>query len=262
MATDYSTSCSDLALSWYQMLASTIRGYADLAGVTHYRLNAIVEAANCTDLTDFLTCNLSHIPPERQLVENVFALDDCSNLAIKFVTNSDNDWTDYHECGEFQTFLQLLAKTIVLSNSHYRINAVFDGAECTEITSLLSCTNKEIDPERMLVSNLFATDDCGHVLLKIFSNASSFTDFSTPCTSNPETFMELLARCIVLYDGHYYLNVAYVTNVCDSLTAFWDCDNNHTPPERALVENVFATDECGNLALKVYYNTGEQGGVE
>ena len=264
MATDYSTSCSDLALSWYQMLASTIVGFADIAGVTHYRLNAIVVAADCGDLTSFLTCALSHIPPERQLVENVFALDDCGEfLATKYITNSDNDWVDYEDCGELPpTFLQMLARCIVLYGEHYKINAVFDGAECTEITSLLSCTTNEIESENMLVQNVFATDDCGNLLIKLFSNASTFTDYYTPCAATPETFMELLARCIVLYDGHYYLNVAYVTDNCDDLTAFWDCDNNHITPERALVENVFATDSCGNLALKVFYNSGEEGGEQ
>src|SRR5690606_27724301 len=101
MATDYTTACSDLALSWMQMLASTIVGYTDIAGVTHYRINSIVVAADCGDLEPFLTCDISHLPPERQLVENVFALDDCGEfLALKFVSNSDNDWVDYGECGE------------------------------------------------------------------------------------------------------------------------------------------------------------------
>lgn len=264
MATDYSTACSDLALSWYQMLASTIVGYADLAGVTHYRLNAIVVGADCSDLTDLLTCETSHIPPERQLVENVFALDDCGEfLALKFITNSDNDWIDYGECGEMPlTFLQMLARAIVLYGGHYKINAVFDGAECTEITPLLNCTTNAIESERLLVNNVFATDDCGHVLIKLFSSASTGTDYSTPCGVAPESFIELLARCIVLYDGHYYLNLLYYNQNCDDLTAFWNCNNGHIDPERALAENCFATDECGNLGLKVFYNAGERGGEE
>lgn len=264
MATDYSTACSDLALSWYQMLASTIVGYADLAGVTHYRLNSITVSADCTDLTDFLTCDLSHISPERQLVENVFALDDCGEfLALKFITNSDNDWVDYGDCGEIPlTFLQMLARSIVEYSGHYRINAVFDGAECSEITSLLSCTTNEIESERLLVNNVFATDDCGHLLIKLFSSASTGTDYSTPCGVTPETFIELLARCIVLYNGHYYLNLVYYNQNCDDLTAFWTCNNGHIKPERALAENCFALDECGNLALKVFYNSGERGGEQ
>jgi hypothetical protein len=263
MPTDYSTSCSDLALSWIQMLASTIRGYVDIAGVTHYRINSITVAADCTDLTELLTCATSHIEAERQLVENTFALDDCGYLAIKFFTNSDNDWTDYGECGEIPlTFLQLLARSIYQSSDTFRINAVFDGAECTEITSLLTCTTNQIESERLLVNNVFAVDDCGNTLIKLFSNASTFTDYHTECTAMPESFIELLARCIVLYDGHYYLNLAYVSNSCDDLVPFWTCDNGHIEPERALVENVFATDECGNLALKVYYNTGLRGGEQ
>lgn len=246
------------------MLASIIVGYADLAGVTHYRLNTITEASGCGDLTDFLTCDLSHIPAERQLVENVFALDDCGEfLAMKFITNSDNDWVDYGDCGELPpTFLQMLAKTIVLYDGHYRLNAVFDGGECNSITSLLSCANNEIEAERMLVQNLFATDDCGHVLIKLFTSSSTSTDYSTECAATHETFLELLARCIILYDGHYYLNLLYVNNNCDDLTAFWTCNNGHIKPERALSENVFGVDECGNLGLKVFYNSGAEGGEQ
>lgn len=260
---DYSTECGSLPLSFIQMLASTIVGYNDLAGETHYRLNSLTSAADCTDLGDFLTCATSHIESERQIVENVFALDDCSRLAMKFVTNSDNDWTDYGECGEMPlSFLQMLARCIVELNDHYRINAVFDGDECTEITSLLDCATNQLESERLLVNNLFAVDDCGRLLIKLFSNTSTFTDYHTECAALPETFYELLARCIVLYDGHYYLNLAWVTSNCDDLSAFWTCAINHIEPERALVENVFATDECGNLALKIFYNSGQRGGEQ
>jgi hypothetical protein len=261
--TDYSTECGSLPISFLQALASTIYGYADLAGVTHYRLNSLVSAADCTDLGDLLTCATSHIEAERQLVENTFALDDCGLLATKYISNSDNDWEDYGECGEVPlTFLQMLARCIVEYSDHYRINAVFDGAECTEITSLLDCTTNQIESERLLVNNLFAVDDCGKTLIKLFSNSSSFTDYHTECTQQPESFYELLARCIVLYDGHYYLNLDYVNSNCDDLTAFWTCSNNHIDPERALVENVFAVDECGNLALKVFYSLGQRGGEQ
>ena len=261
--TDVTTECGAMPLNFLQILASTIFGYADLAGVTHYRLNASVSSDSCTELGDLLTCATSHIEAERQLVENVFALDDCNLLATKWFSNSDNDWTDYGECGEIPlTFLQMLARCIVEYSDHYRINAVFDGDNCTEITSLLDCTTNQIESERLLVNNLFAVDDCGKTLIKLFSNTSSFTDYHTECAELPETFYELLARCIVLYDGHYYLNLDYVNSNCDDLTDFWTCAINHIEPERALVENVFALDECGNLALKVYYNSGERGGEQ
>ena len=42
----------------------------------------------------------------------------------------------------------------------------------------------------------------------------------------------------------------------------WDDNHVETEFRRALAENVFAEDECGNLALKVYYNTGERGGEQ
>lgn len=262
MATDYTTACGDLALSWLQMLASTIRGYAPIL-TTSYRLNSIVVAADCGDLSPLVVCDISHIEAERLLVENVFALDDCGYLATKFTTNSDNDWTDYGECGEVPlTFLQMLARCIYENAGSYRINAVFDGAECNGLTSLISCTTNQIDSERLLVNNLFAKDDCGNMLIKLFSSASTGTDYHRPCGTMPESFIDLLARCIILYNGHYYLNLIYYTDNCNDLLDFWTCANNHIDPERALAENVFALDECGNLALKVYYNSGVRGGEQ
>ena len=260
MATDYTTACSDLALSWIQMLASTIRGYQDLAGLTHYRLNSLVYSDGCTELDDFFACATSHIEAERNLVENTFALDDCSLLAMKIFSNSDNDWTDYSECGEMpQTFLQMLARCIVEYSGGYKINAVIDSGACADATQLLDCSVNAIESERLLVQNVFAVDDCGRLLIKFFSNSDTMTDYNTQCTEAPETFMELLARCIVTYNGHNYINVAYVSGYCDDLLDFWTCDNNHIDPERALAENVFATDSCGNLALKIFNNAGEEG---
>jgi hypothetical protein len=51
------------------------------------------------------------------------------------------------------------------------------------------------------------------------------------------------------------LNVAFVGGDCEDLHAFWICNNNHIDPERAIVENLFAIDDCGNLALKLFANT-------
>lgn len=261
--TDYSTACGDLALTWLQMMASTIRGYQDIAGVTHYRLNTVTASDNCSALTGLLTCATSHIESERQLVENTFALDACGYLQQKIFSNQDNDWTDYGDCGEMpQSFLQMLARTIVLYGDSYMINAVIDGDLCTEVTALLDCTTNQIESERLLVNNVFATDDCGNLLIKFFSNSSTMTDYHTQCNDMPESFYELLARCIVLYDGHYYINVAYVTGYCTDLIDFWTCAINHIPPERALAENVFAEDSCGNLALKIFSGYGERGGEE
>ena len=83
------------------------------------------------------------------------------------------------------------------------------------------------------------------------------TDYSTECGQLPLSFYQMLAACIREYGGHTYINTVYVQAACDTLTSFWDCDNNAMDPERALVENCFAIDECGNLALKVFLNTGE-----
>ena len=65
---DYSTECGATPLTFLQMLAATIRGYHDIAGVLHYRLNRLVSGAECAGLSDFLTCATSDIEPERQLV--------------------------------------------------------------------------------------------------------------------------------------------------------------------------------------------------
>ena len=258
MATDYTTGCGSVALRFLQMLAGTIYGYADIAGVTHYRINSLLYSDSCVELSDFLECNTSHIEPERALVENTFALDDCGLLAWKIFYNAANPWTDYTDCGEIpQSFIRMLYRCIVNYAGHNKIHAEIDTAKCTEIEALIDCTTNQIESERLLVENLFATDDCDRLLIKIFSNASTMTDYHTECVDMAQSFYQLLARCIVLYDGHYYLNVAFVTGYCDDLTAFWTCATSHIDPERALVENVFATDACGNLALKVFNNAAE-----
>jgi hypothetical protein len=256
-ATDYSTKCGDVALSFIQMLASTIVGY-HIAEVMHYRINGVEASADCAQLSDFLNCNTSHIDPESQLVENTFALDECGRLAWKVFSNTDNDWTDYSECGEVpKSFLELLARTIATySNSNY-INAHIDTAACTEVTALLSCITNNIESERLIVANVFAVDDCGRLLIKFFANQSTMTDYHTECAVTPQTFYQLLARCIVKYDGHYYINTASVSGFCQDLHDFWTCAINHIDPERALVENVFAIDSCGNLALKIFNNGGD-----
>jgi hypothetical protein len=252
MATDYSTGCGSLALRFIQMLASCIYGYHDIAGVLHYRINTLGASDSCDELSDFLECDTSHQDPERQLVENSFVLDDCNLLAWKIFNNTD-DWEDYEECGEIpQTLIQMLARCIVKYNDHDRINVIIDTTACTSIVPLLDCGSDAIMSERLLVSNLFAVDECDRLLLKIFANSSTMTDYHTECTEAPESFYELLAQCIILYNGHYYLNVAAVTGVCTDLHAFWTCANNHIDPERALVENVFCTDSCGNMALKLF----------
>lgn len=88
----------------------------------------------------------------------------------------------------------------------------------------------------------------------------TFTDYSTPCGDMPQSFYEMLQNATVTYNGHCYLNLIAVYDYCDDLTSCTDCDNNMMEPERFLVENLFALDECGNLGLKVFVNYGA--GVE
>jgi hypothetical protein len=261
MATDYTTECGSLPLSFIQMLASCIVGYHDIAGIMHYRINGLEVSDDCSELNDFLDCDVSHIDPERQLVENTFALDNCSRLAWKVFNNTDEDWTDYSECGEIpQTFIQMLARCIVNYNDINKINAVIDTNVCTNIEPLIVCSPYSFTDEvaeTALVANAFAVDDCDRLLVKFFADTSTMTDYHTECVDLPQSLYQLLARCLILYNGHVYINVASVSGYCDDLHDFWTCINNYIDPERTLVENVFATDSCGNLALKIFNNLGD-----
>lgn len=213
--TEYSTACGDLPLSFVQMLANCIVGYQDIAGVTHYRINATVWSANCSALTDLVDCDISHIESERLLVENLFAMDECGRLTIKVFNNSDNDWTDYGECVEMpQTLLQMIARSLVVYATAGKINTIQDAAACTELTQLLDCDLNNIESERLLVNNVFAVDDCDMELVKLVLNSSTMTDYNTECVDMPQSLLQLLARCIVEYDGHYRINVASVTGYC------------------------------------------------
>ena len=262
-ATDYNTGCGDVALSFYQMMAACIVGYSD-----HYRLNLLEVSGDCIDLHDLVDCDINHVEAERLLVENAFALDECSRLALK-VFNSTSAINDYSECGEVpQTFLQMLARTLVGYHDisgvmHYRINTISTTDHCDTLTDLLDCDTNDIEAERMIVENLFCLDDCDRLAIKIFNNVGAIqgegveVDYNTSCTTFPQSFLQMLARCIVLYGDAYKLNIMEETDNCDDLTDFWTCSNNHIDPERALVENLFATDECGHLALKWFNNSGE-----
>lgn len=75
------------------------------------------------------------------------------------------------------------------------------------------------------------------------------------------TFFQMLASTLIKVTcdentDQVRLNLIPQFGYCDHITSFWTCDNNSIPPERALVENAFALDECGNLGLKVYVNYG------
>lgn len=77
----------------------------------------------------------------------------------------------------------------------------------------------------------------------------------------------MLANCIVGYPCNlagvtsYRLNFLCAFDECDDLTSYWTCHNNDPMndeiAERALVENIFALDECGNLGIKAFINLGE-----
>jgi hypothetical protein len=256
--TDYNTACGDLPQSFEQMLANLIVGYHDIAGVIHYRLNGTFSTAACTELEVAPTCDFSHLEEERVLVESIFGLDDCGRLTMKVFSNT-SDCTDYSECAELpQSWIRMLARSVVIYAGTTKLNSIIDSVACTSLTQLLDCNVNNIEAERLLVTNVFGVDNCGNLLLKMVNDTSTMTDYHTECTELHQSFMQLLARCIVLYDGHYRLNIAAVTGYCDDLHDFWTCSNNHITPERALYENIFATDSCGNLAIKWYSNQAER----
>ena len=258
--TDYNTACGDLPQSFMKMLANLIVGYHDIAGVLHYRLNGTFSTDACAELELAPSCDFSHLDEERVLVESLFGLDDCGRLTMKVFSNT-SDWDDYSECGEIpQSWIRMLARCVVIYSEATKLNSIIDSAACTALTQLLDCDVNNIESERLLVTNVFAVDDCGNLLLKMVNDTSTMTDYHTECTEYPQSFMQLLARCIVLYDGHYRLNIAAVSGYCDDLHDFWTCSNNHITPERALVENIFATDSCGNFAVKWYSNQAERKG--
>jgi len=87
------------------------------------------------------------------------------------------------------------------------------------------------------------------------------TDYSTECGAVPLSFFQMLANTLVRAtcdqrEDQVRINVIPQFGYCDDLTSFWDCDIQNLDPERALVENAFALDECGNLGLKIYLNYG------
>ena len=90
----------------------------------------------------------------------------------------------------------------------------------------------------------------------------TFTDYAIPCGDLPESFLKMLANCIITYNGHQHLNLIYNTGYCSDMTDYWTCSNNGdmSPQfiETTLVANLFALDECGRLGLKVIANLGEE----
>lgn len=92
------------------------------------------------------------------------------------------------------------------------------------------------------------------------------TDYSTECGAAPMTFMQMLAATLITATcnevDQVRVNVIPQFGYCDDITSYWTCNNNgdvsDEGAERALVENAFALDECGNLGLKVYLNYGAQ----
>lgn len=91
------------------------------------------------------------------------------------------------------------------------------------------------------------------------------TDYSTACGAAPMSFIQMLASCLITYTcdnntDQVRLNMIPQFGYCDTIGSYWTCNNNgdvsDVGAERALVENAFALDDCGNLGLKVFVNIG------
>jgi len=87
---------------------------------------------------------------------------------------------------------------------------------------------------------------------------NNFTDFAPDCGFEKQSLVQMLANCLIVHEGHVYLNLIPRADYCDDITSFIDCDNNHIDPEDLITGNAFALDECGHLGLKVFYNNGEE----
>ena len=75
-----------------------------------------------------------------------------------------------------------LARCVVKYSDATNLNAIADSAACTALTQLLDCNVNNIESERLLVTNVFAVDDCGNLLLKMVADTSTMTDYNTECT--------------------------------------------------------------------------------
>jgi hypothetical protein len=82
---------------------------------------------------------------------------------------------------------------------------------------------------------------------------------TTGCGLLPATLLQLLAASLVTSSGTVYLNTIQVEGVCDGLTSAWECTDQGMDLEAFICANMFALDECGNMAVKVYKNTGVNG---
>lgn len=94
------------------------------------------------------------------------------------------------------------------------------------------------------------------------ASPGGFTDYVRACGTLSQSFYQMLARCIVLDDDHFKLNTVIGFADCEDLHSFWTCDNNHIDPEQALIDNVFALDDCGNLAIKILFNGDVIGDIQ
>jgi hypothetical protein len=91
--------------------------------------------------------------------------------------------------------------------------------------------------------------------------ATTFTDYSTPCGYPQQSFFQMLVNSMIsAHDDqgnlHCYLNILYDMEYCDSEAPCLTCTNSVDDPERFLVENLFALDECGRLGIKMMLNLG------
>ncbi len=85
--TDYPTPCGYPLQSFFQMLVNSMVSATDDEGHTHCYLNLLYDGSYCGDESQCLTCTNGVDDPERFLVENLFALDECGRLGVKVMLN-------------------------------------------------------------------------------------------------------------------------------------------------------------------------------
>jgi len=74
---------------------------------------------------------------------------------------------------------------------------------------------------------------------------------NTGCQILPADFVQLLASAVrVDAFGNAFLNFVVVDTTACECDPFMDCDKNHLPPD-AVLRNLFTTDACGHLAIKM-----------
>jgi|WetSurSiteA1Bulk_404760.scaffolds.fasta_scaffold162461_2 hypothetical protein len=77
----------------------------------------------------------------------------------------------------------------------------------------------------------------------------------------PQDILHLLAATLVkgVSDGQVKLRICFHSEDCNDFTNAVTCENSHLPPEK-LLEEIFTTEDCGNLIMHISYKICGGGG--